>query len=199
LFGGIKGVSRTRVGYSGGKKPRPSYRDMGDHTETTQVDFDPSVVSFDELLKVFWAHHSPTRTRGGLQYRCVVFCHNNEQRVAALRSRDELQKTLTSKITTDIDSFDTFTLAEDYHQKFYLRNKQNFFTFFEKMNLGDFINSPSAAILNAYVEGHATSEAVIKAAKSWTDLKRDDIDHILALVSNGKVRVSDSSFACART
>ncbi|MDZ7761250.1 MAG: peptide-methionine (S)-S-oxide reductase [Desulfovermiculus sp.] len=68
---------RTRVGYSGGKKPNPTYHDLGDHTETLQVDYDPEAVSYPKLLEVFWESHSPEQSALSRQYMAAVFYHKH--------------------------------------------------------------------------------------------------------------------------
>jgi peptide-methionine (S)-S-oxide reductase len=91
---------------------------MGDHTETLQVDFDPSRISYRELLDVFWTSHRPTSPPLSRQYMSAILFHNEEQRRAAEESRDRMAKTF-GNVYTRIASFERFYLAEEYHQKYY--------------------------------------------------------------------------------
>jgi peptide-methionine (S)-S-oxide reductase len=126
-FRQLEGVTRTRVGYSGGRTEDPTYEDVCSHTtghaEVVEVTYDPDQVSYDELLDVFWHKHNPTRRnrRGwdiGDQYRSVVFVHDEEQREAALRSKAREKANWSAPIVTEIEPAQTFYEAEDYHQQY---------------------------------------------------------------------------------
>jgi len=125
------GVVTTAVGYAGGYTPNPTYEEvctgLTGHAETVRVVFDPKVVSYERLLKVFWESHDPTQgmRQGndvGTQYRSVIFTHGPEQERLALASRDAYQKVLTDhgygRITTEIVPAGEFYFAEDYHQQY---------------------------------------------------------------------------------
>lgn len=128
-FRQVPGVTATAVGYSGGATERPTYHDVctgrTGHAEAVEVTFDPGRVSYDELLDAFWANHDPTqRDRQGpdvgTQYRSAVFVHDDEQKVAALASRERLERSgrLGRPIATEITPVSTFWRAEDYHQRY---------------------------------------------------------------------------------
>jgi peptide-methionine (S)-S-oxide reductase len=128
-FRQIPGVLATRVGYTGGHKANPTYREVCSHrtghAEAVEVTFDPEQVSYEELLDVFWRKHNPrSRNRQGLdvgsQYRSAIFFHSPEQEAAARASKDTLQAELRwpRKIVTQIEPADTFWEAEDYHQQY---------------------------------------------------------------------------------
>lgn len=128
-----KGVTNTTVGYLGGTLPNPTYQDVCSgttgHAEVVQVEFDPGVVTYEELLKVFWENHDPTQKNRqgpdiGEQYRSAIFCHSPEQRKAAERSRAALEtsKRFAKPIATEIAEASAFYRAEDYHQQ-YLRKR----------------------------------------------------------------------------
>ena len=128
-FRQIPGVVATRVGYTGGHKANPTYREVcghrTGHAEAVEVEFDPGQVSYGELLDVFWRSHNPhSRNRQGLdigsQYRSAIFFHSPEQEATALASRDELQAELRwpRKVVTQIEPAGTFWEAEDYHQRY---------------------------------------------------------------------------------
>src|ERR1700680_2197136 len=128
-FRQVKGVTSTAVGYMGGTLKNPSYEDVctdkTGHAEVVQVEFDPSQVSYEELLRVFWENHDPTTLNRqgpdvGTQYRSAIFFHTPEQQAAALASQQELERTGAYKrpIVTAITPAGAFYRAEDYHQQY---------------------------------------------------------------------------------
>ncbi|HLD40280.1 MAG TPA: peptide-methionine (S)-S-oxide reductase MsrA [Candidatus Nanoarchaeia archaeon] len=121
-FSKLKGVSKTRVGYMGGKKKNPSYYDLGDHTETIEITFNPKIISFEELLKHFWKEHDPTRQEV-TQYKSAIFYQNLEQFKLAEKSKKEMEKKLGKEIITDIEKAGIFYQAEEYHQKYLQKGK----------------------------------------------------------------------------
>jgi len=139
LFWSTPGVYSTAVGYTGGQTRNASYREVCSgqtgHSEVVQVIFDPSEVSLEALLKLFWESHDPTQgmRQGndiGSQYRSVIYTSNPEHTVIAEQSRDSYQQQLTksgfSAITTEIAPLDTFYYAEDYHQQYLAKNPDGY-------------------------------------------------------------------------
>jgi peptide-methionine (S)-S-oxide reductase len=127
-FRAVEGVTSTMVGYSGGHLANPTYaqvcRHRTGHAEAVQVDFDPAIVSYDELLSQFWKMHNPTtRNRQGWdigdQYRSAIFFHDEEQRAAAERSLLEEQSHRRRKIVTQVVPAVDFYRAEEYHQRYH--------------------------------------------------------------------------------
>jgi peptide-methionine (S)-S-oxide reductase len=127
-FREIEGVVRTRVGYTGGTTVNPSYEqvcsDTTGHAEAVEVWFDPALVSYDELLSVFWSIHDPTTPNRqgwdfGSQYRSAIFVHDADQEELATTSRDVRQTSLARPIVTDIAHAPAFYDAEDYHQRYF--------------------------------------------------------------------------------
>ena len=149
---------RTRVGYAGGTTRNPTYHDLGDHTETLQVEFDPTQVTYADLLEVFWGEHSPASRSWSRQYKAAVFYHSDEQERLALSTRDRKAVELGSKVHTEILPATTFTPAEDYHQKYYLRRHRGILREFKAMypREGDVIASTAAARVNGYLAGHGS-------------------------------------------
>jgi peptide-methionine (S)-S-oxide reductase len=134
VFDEIKGVASVESGYSNGHALNPSYRDVcnGDtgHAEVIRIQFDPSVISFANLLNVFFAIHDPTtlnRQGGdvGAQYRSAVFYHSPEQKAAAEQTISGLnvQKIWSSPIVTEVTAVNNYFAAEDYHQEYFARNR----------------------------------------------------------------------------
>jgi peptide-methionine (S)-S-oxide reductase len=126
-FRQLDGVTKTRVGYAGGALENPTYEDVCSHStghaEVVEVDYDPDQVSYDELLEVFWGKHNPTQLNRqgwdiGDQYRSAIFVHDEEQRAAAERSKQNEQAAYRKPIVTQIEPAPTFYEAEDYHQQY---------------------------------------------------------------------------------
>jgi peptide-methionine (S)-S-oxide reductase len=127
-FRQLDGVTGTRVGYSGGHTENPTYREVCSHTtghaEAVLVTFDPEVVTFEQLLEVFWAMHDPTQVNRqgpdvGDQYRSGIYTHSEEQQTAALASRERAQARFDRPIATEILPATAFYPAEAYHQRYY--------------------------------------------------------------------------------
>lgn len=134
-FWNVPGVYSTAVGYAGGFTPNPTYEEVctgkTGHTEAVLVVYDPSVVGFDALLKVFWESHDPTQgmRQGndvGTQYRSAIFASNDEQLRAAMASRDAYGRVLAQHgygpITTEVRAAAAFYYAEGYHQQYLAKN-----------------------------------------------------------------------------
>jgi len=155
-------VIRTRVGYAGGTAKDPTYYNLGDHSETIQIDYDPTQVSYAELLDVFWNSHSPTSRPWSRQYMAIIFYHTDEQKRLAMETRDREAARTDAKIFTEIVPFSGFYLAEDYHQKYRLQQVPELMQEFEDMYLDadDFVNSTAAARVNGYLGGHGTFEGL---------------------------------------
>jgi peptide-methionine (S)-S-oxide reductase len=151
------------VGYSGGAKKHPTYRSLGDHTETVEVDYDPKQISYDDLLKVFWASHHPGSSAWSRQYMNAIFYHNDEQKRLAEESKARVAAQTGSPVMTAILPATLFTLAEDYHQKYYLRQAAGLFRELSHYypNPDGLVNSRAAARLNGYVAGYG-SQAQLK-------------------------------------
>ena len=128
-FRRVKGVTSTRVGYSGGTMKNPTYNDVctdrTGHAEVVEVEYDPAEVSYEELLNVFWSIHDPTTLNRqgpdvGTQYRSVIFFHSPEQQAIAKASKEKLQHSGRFKrpIVTEITPASEFYMAEEYHQQY---------------------------------------------------------------------------------
>ncbi|MCP3682651.1 MAG: peptide-methionine (S)-S-oxide reductase [bacterium] len=166
-FGIIEGVIRTRVGYAGGNTDSPTYRSMGDHTETVQVDFDPKKVTYRQLLDIFWNSHRYTQQTGIPQYKNAIFYHNADQRQQALASKDALEQSSGKTVRTDIVSLKSFTLAEDYHQKYLFKHSalKHFLDKFYTRH-ADLVDSTAAARLNGYAGKNGTKEQFLRELQS---------------------------------
>lgn len=133
IYESVKGVKEVISGYSGGKEKNPTY-EMADgkqssHAETVQVFYDPDVVSFKTLVKVYYGSQDPTTVNGqspdfGIQYRSIIFYENEEEKAIAIAYKDSLDNsgTYQKPIATDIVAFEKFWVGEDYHQDYEKRN-----------------------------------------------------------------------------
>ncbi len=128
-FRKVKGVVSTAVGYSGGTFKNPTYEDVCSgktgHAEVVQVKYDPKIVSYEDLLDVFWRCHDPTTLNRqgpdiGTQYRSVIFYYDVDQKTAAIASKERMQESgrLKRKIVTEIVRASEFYRAEEYHQQY---------------------------------------------------------------------------------
>lgn len=127
----IEGVTGVVSGYAGGSVPDPTYEQVctgrTDHAEVVQVEFDPEVISYADILEIFWSIHDPTTPNRqgadvGTQYRSVIFTHNEEQDAEARASRDAIQEAWPRPVVTQIEPLVAFYPAEEYHQDYFARN-----------------------------------------------------------------------------
>jgi peptide-methionine (S)-S-oxide reductase len=126
-FRRLAGVKETAVGYMGGKLTNPTYKDVctdsTGHAEVLEVTFDPAVISYHDILEVFWDNHNPTTLNRqgpdvGTQYRSAIFYHSPEQEAEAKASRDAAQSRFPRPIVTEITPATEFWRAEEYHQQY---------------------------------------------------------------------------------
>lgn len=140
-FWQLEGVTQTSVGYMGGLKPDPTYQEVctgkTNHAEIVEVIYDPTIISYEKLLAEFWVMHDPTSLNQqggdiGTQYRSAIYTTSDEQLSQALSSREVYQKELSNngmdKIVTEIlpASGITYWLAEEYHQKYLIKNPNGY-------------------------------------------------------------------------
>lgn len=134
VFQRLNGVEKVVSGYSGGTVPNPTYEQVCSgstgHAEVTQIIYDPSKITYEELLEVFWSTHDPTTLNRqgndiGTQYRSVIFYHNEKQKELAEAYKKKLDEAniFDKPIVTEITKFDEFYSAENYHQDYYDNNK----------------------------------------------------------------------------
>ena len=133
VFSELKGVEKVESGYSGGTVPNPTYEQVctgrTGHAEVAQITFNPTVISYKEILQIFFTVHDPTTLNRqgadvGTQYRSVIFYHNEEQRTIAEQVVKEIEdaKIWDAPIVTQLAPFEAFYKAEDYHQEYFKQN-----------------------------------------------------------------------------
>jgi len=134
IFGELKGVQSVEAGYAGGHVKNPSYKEVCSgntgHAEVARIVYEPEVISFEELLQVFWHLHDPTTKNRqgadvGTQYRSVIFYHNEKQKESAERLLEEIDQSnlWQDPIVTDIEPLSNYYPAEDYHQDYFEKHK----------------------------------------------------------------------------
>lgn len=170
MFGALPGVIRTRVGYAGGTTINPSYRRMGDHTETVEIDFDPTMLAYEDVLRYFWANHYANRDEyKGRQYLSLLRYRTDAQAETIQRVKAEVETELGEEIGTDIAPFKNFTLAEERHQKYYLKRYPKALSQLADLYVGpeDMTDSTFAARLNGFVKGFGTKAGLLDEISSW--------------------------------
>ena len=137
----------------------PTYHSLGNHSESIQIDYDPAVISYRELLKRFWKAHDPSMGSWSTQYKAAIFYHNDEQKRLATETKDEIEAAEHIKVKTEIVPFSRFYAAEAYHQKYGLRGRREFLREFTGIYPSDeaLMNSTAAARVNGYVSGYGTA------------------------------------------
>ena len=162
-FGALEGVVRTRVGYAGGTTEGPTYKMIGDHTETIEIDYDPEVISYRELLEIFFDSHNPYSQAYSRQYASLILYNNSEQQQIAETVKKELEAESGREIKTEIKELDRFYLAEDYHQKFRLQQQVAFRDhYLDQMTMEEFINSPAVTKVSGYITGNGERDNIIQ-------------------------------------
>jgi peptide-methionine (S)-S-oxide reductase len=190
LFGQLPGVLRTRTGYAGGTTEAPTYHQMGDHTETIQVDFDLDIISYEALLHLFWDSHNPVNINDykGRQYLSLLLPRNEEQKEAIHRVARERESRGDSRPSgTEVAAFETFYPAEERHQKYYLKRFPDaldklrpLYPFREAL-----MESALASRLNGLAKGYTNMERILTEIKGW-ELPPGEREQLLELLRHIK-------------
>lgn len=175
------------MGYSGGTKVNPTYRGLGDHSESIQIDYDPSQISYEKLLEIFWSSHNPTLRTWSTQYKAAIFYHNEDQKRLAFQTREYESSKRNSKIVTEILPATDFYVAETYHQKYRLQQHRELMKEFRSMypSEGDFVNSTAAARVNGYLDGYGTVDS-LQEELNGLGLSPEQSKKLLDVVKNRK-------------
>tara|TARA_B100000902_G_scaffold325552_1_gene320263 strand:- start:11433 stop:11876 length:444 start_codon:yes stop_codon:yes gene_type:complete len=130
-FSKINGITKTEVGYCGGKNPETSYNEVcsgnTNHAEVVKLEFDPKIITYEEIIRIFFKLHDPTTLNSqgpdfGTQYRSEIFCVDENQKKIAKKIYDEMNVLLSGKIVTKISDIHNYCKAEEYHQKYLEKN-----------------------------------------------------------------------------
>lgn len=143
------------MGYTGGSTPSPTYERLGDHTESFQVEYDPSRIGYEDLLDEFWISHDATAPSGSRQYMSAIWTHGDEQHAIASASRDRFEIASRKPVLTEVRPLGVFHPAEDHHQKYRLRADAGIFGEFCEMypRFADVVRSTAAARVNGILGG----------------------------------------------
>ena len=146
----VPGIISIDVGYSGGATDNPTYQSIctgtTGHAEVAQIEFNEEILTYEQLLTIFWKIHDPTTLNRqgndiGTQYRSCIFYHDKNQLNVAEKLKNKIQKNYTDKIVTEIVPFEKFYIAEDYHQNYFNNNQnQPYCNFVIKPKLDKFLN-----------------------------------------------------------
>jgi len=179
----LNGVISTKVGYAGGTTINPTYRNMGDHTESLEIEYNPTVISYDEIVDFFWNSHNPTSEPWSKQYMSIAFYHSNLQKEVLLTLKKEQELKKGKKIYTELMEADMFYSAEDYHQKYYLQGVSELMKELLALypNFNDFVKSTAAAKINGYVAGYGSIENLKLEIDSF-GLSNKGQEHLTRLV-----------------
>ena len=160
---------RTRVGYAGGSSEDPTYYNISDHSEAIQIDYDPTEITYQQLLDIFWNSHNPEHPSYSRQYKSMLFFHNEEQRQSGEESKKQQEDERQTTLTTEIAAFKAFYLAEDYHQKYYLKQRADLMAEFDTVysEHSDIANSTAAARINGYLAGYRSDGSNVDGITSF--------------------------------
>ncbi|MDE1548883.1 peptide-methionine (S)-S-oxide reductase [Jeotgalibaca caeni] len=171
LFGAQPGVIQTLTGFAGGTTSSPTYRSIGDHTETIEVIFDPTILSCADLLRLFWQSHDATKDRSykERQYISLLVLQNEEQKQIAEQVRTEEETRQGRPIDTEVQLLTPFYPAEPHHQKYYLRRFKNATARIQSLFPTEeaFIQATISARLNGFVREKTKLPAIKEEIATW--------------------------------
>lgn len=175
------------MGYTGGASTNPTYHNLDGHTETVQIDFDPAVISYRELLDIFWHSHHPGSRPWSRQYQAAVFYHDTAQKNLALETRERVAAGMKGQVFTQVLPATEFYLAEDYHQKYFLRRVPELAGELTAIypQVKDLVASTVAARLNGYLAGYG-SRTQLESELGDLGLSPAGSKRLLALVSRSE-------------
>ncbi len=173
----------TRVGYAGGTTADPTYYSIGDHSESVQVRYEPSIISYQDLLDVFWNYHNPTQPAYSKQYQSIIFYHNEQQKRLAEASKAAREKELGAEVFTEIVPAGEFYSAETYHQKYQLQSNLELMRLLAPLfpTNDDFIDSTLTARLNGYMGGQISLQELEDDLRAM-DLSPELVNQILEVL-----------------
>ncbi|PAB59897.1 hypothetical protein CCE28_08060 [Anaeromicrobium sediminis] len=178
----LQGIEKTRVGYAGGTTLNPTYTNIGDHTETIEMEFDGAYMTYEDIMDLFFVSHTPENRTGCTQYKSIIFYHDEEQREVALKKKREFEEK-GYFFNTDIVPFERFYLAEFYHQKYYLQKYKVILKEVGANSEDDLINSEKATKLNGHCGGYGTLEDLKRDREKW-NFKEETIEWLKKIIDN---------------
>ncbi|WP_407868389.1 peptide-methionine (S)-S-oxide reductase MsrA [Paenibacillus sp. P36] len=185
LFGQLAGITRTRVGFAGGTTENPTYRQLGDHSETVEMDFDSSIVSLEAILHVFWGNHNPVNINDykGRQYRSLILYRDSTQLDIIRKVMANNEEQGKGMPDTEVAPFKGFYPAEDRHQKYYLKRYPDAI---EKLRAlfpteEELTNATLAARLNGLAKGYTNMDRIINEIRTWL-ISGEEQEEIIRLI-----------------
>ncbi|KAH7646098.1 methionine sulfoxide reductase A [Dermatophagoides farinae] len=182
IFGSHLGIIRTRVGYSGGSTKNPTYRNIGDHIESVDIEFDPNTIKFEEILELFMKSHDPT-IKHKRQYMSAIFYRNADEKNCIEQFLELKKSYYSSPIVTGIVQLDEFTNAENYHQKYFLRKHPSIMQETDLQDDSKLITSPLAAKLNGICAGFGAIDYINEQDKAKLSQKTANL--LETFIKNG--------------
>lgn len=171
LFGSLPGVIETVVGYAGGTTDHPTYRTIGDHSETIELTFNPEIISYTDLVRLFWENHDAVKDRfyKKRQYISILFYRNEEQYKIAKQIQSVIEKELGKELQTEFQPYQLFYPAENRHQKYFLRRFKQACAAVQELfpNEEAFIHSTIAARLNGFVRERGKLPDIKQEIQHW--------------------------------
>lgn len=171
LFGSLPGVIQTVVGYAGGTTKHPTYRTIGDHSETIEITFDSALISYADLVRLFWENHEAAKDRfyKERQYISILFYRNEEQYEVAKHIQTEIESERKKELQTEFQAYNLFYPAEDRHQKYFLRRFKAACDQVQELFPDEeaFIHSTIAARLNGFVRERGKLPAIKQEITQW--------------------------------
>lgn len=187
LFGALPGVTETRVGYAGGTTGQPTYREMGDHSETVEISFDAELIAADQLLETFWNNHNPVNINGykGRQYQSLLLYRDTLQAETFNRVKKRVEAAKGQALETEIAAFEAFYPAEPRHQKYYLKRYPDAVDRLSGLYESEeaFLRSTLAARLNGIAKGYANLGPVLREIQAWP-MNPDERNALIEQVRN---------------
>lgn len=159
---------------------------MGDHTETIEIDFNPDIITFEEILHFFWKNHNSNRgSYRGRQYLSILLYHDEKQKESIFKVKKELEEMRQEEIQTEIAPYVEFTLAEERHQKYYLKRYPNAIEQLHSLypSTQMIVDSRLAARLNGFVKGYGTLAGLKEEIMGW-DINEDSMSKLLDVINS---------------
>ena len=177
-FGARPGVYFTASGYAGGNMNNPEYHNLGDHTETVRISYDPEIINFAELLEIFWEAHNPLTRAPSTQYRSIIFYDSPEQKKTAYHFWEQKKEAADSEVYTQIKALKKYFEAEDYHQNYFVQQNEKLKEYFPRLKKQGEVLTFSSLLtrLNAYCADFLDGESVKNILeKSYLKIKDEQL------------------------
>ncbi len=186
------------MGYTGGNSRDPDYYNLENHSEAIQVKYDPEVITYKDLLRIFWDSHDPFTATFSRQYQTAVFYHDDNQKKLAEESKESMASMGEKAVYTKIRPLNQFYSAENYHQKYMLRSSPALMVEFKELysDVNDLVSSTAVARVNGYLGGNGSCDQ-LKSEISNFGLSEQGMEILLKAACGGNVDMSCSVKGCS--